>query len=546
MRQMRRALVLRLAVIASTATIAPAAEVARLPPAVEEAIIGITSAELCAHVQALAGDAMGGRAVGQPGNRQAEQYVAEMLRRAHAAPAAPTYFQPVELYHPSLGSDSRLTIAGSAGEPLVDLEAGSLFYPLPESADRAVQGPLVFAGHGISLPAFHHDDYARRNVDGAIVLVLEDMPEGLRRHPALTASERGQLATVRRKIADAHAHGAIGIIVVQRSMPDARTVWSPPISPRDTTYGLYSRLAANPMPVAALSGHAAAPVRRALSDRRPLIARLRPGVGINRLTVHNVIAVLEPVAPAPRDMIVVGAHFDHDGTDGDGRIFNGADDNASGTAAVLAMAAALTRAAESGQRPNRRIVFAFWNGEERGSLGAEAYLDSPLPSGRVIANLNLDMIGRSEDVPDPESPRFRGFQRTTARQNANVVHLIGYSFAPDLAALAKRANETIHLTLRREYDQGAQGLLERSDNWPFLKRAIPALFFTTGLHADYHTPEDDAERLDFAKMERITELVSRVAWLAADGEPPRFRARKKVAGTFTVKVPGTFVGGSRP
>jgi Zn-dependent M28 family amino/carboxypeptidase len=106
-----------------------------------------------------------------------------------------------------------------------------------------------------------------------------------------------------------------------------------------------------------------------------------------------------------------------------------------------------------------------------------------------------------------------------------VVHVLGYSYSPQLAALARRANEPIDLHLREEYDTDAQGLLQRSDNWPFLKRSIPALFFTTGIHADYHTPADDAERLDFAKLERITELVSRLAWLLTETDPPRFKAR---------------------
>jgi Zn-dependent M28 family amino/carboxypeptidase len=106
------------------------------------------------------------------------------------------------------------------------------------------------------------------------------------------------------------------------------------------------------------------------------------------------------------------------------------------------------------------------------------------------------------------------------------VHVLGYSYSPEFAALARRANETIGLTLKEQYDRGAQGLLQRSDNWPFLKRAIPALFFTTGLHPDYHTPDDDVDLIDFAKLERITELVSRLVWLVADGDPPAFRPLK--------------------
>ena len=135
------------------------------------------------------------------------------------------------------------------------------------------------------------------------------------------------------------------------------------------------------------------------------------------------------------------------------------------------------------------------------------------------------MVGRNEDIPDPDDPRFRGFAKTSASRNTNVVHLLGYSYSPDLARIFGRANETIRLTIKEDYDRDSQGLLHRSDNWPFLEHGIPAVFLTTGLHPDYHTPDDDTERIDFAKLERITELAGRAAWIAADGEAPKFKAQ---------------------
>jgi hypothetical protein len=479
------------------------AETARLPPAAEQAIAQISAGELRAHVEALAGDDMRGRAIGQAGNQQAVQYIADALREARVAPAGRTYFQAVDLYQASLGSDARLTIASGAGEPLADLSPGPDFYPLPESADGAVSGALVFAGHGISAPKLRHDDYARRDVAGAIVLVLDAAPDALIQRPGLSRDDRAELGSVERKIADAHAHGARGIVIIRASPGDPTFVWRQPSRPRDTTYRLHSTLERRPVPVAVLSQEAAEPVRRALASRAALTAVLRPAVVIQRLTVQNVIGALGPAGPAADEFVVAGAHLDHEGVDAEGRVYNGADDNASGTAAVLAIAAALTRAsAAGGLRPRRRIVFAFWNAEERGSLGAEAYLASP-PPGRVVANINLDMVGRGEDMP-------------------NAVHLLGYTYTPGFAALARRANASIGLTLKEEWDRDGQGLVRRSDNWPFLKRGIPALFFTTGLHPDYHTPNDDADRLDFARLERIAELAGRLAWLVADGEPPRF------------------------
>jgi Zn-dependent M28 family amino/carboxypeptidase len=279
-----------------------------------------------------------------------------------------------------------------------------------------------------------------------------------------------------------------------------------------------------PLAVAAISEHAVKAVRDALDQRTGVTAKLDPDVIARPITMDNVLGMVEG-ARTPNEVVVVGAHLDHDGIDEAGRIYNGADDNASGTAAVMAMASAFTRAAARGTRPARTVVFALWNGEEKGELGAEYYVMHPQPARTVVANINLDMIGREEEVPDPDDPRFRGFAKTQASENTNVVHLLGYSYAPDLARDADIANETIHLTVKQDYDRGSQGLVRRSDQWPFLQRGIPAIFLTTGLHPDYHTPNDDTVRIDFTKLERITELASRLVWLAADGDAPRYHAQ---------------------
>jgi Zn-dependent M28 family amino/carboxypeptidase len=189
------------------------------------------------------------------------------------------------------------------------------------------------------------------------------------------------------------------------------------------------------------------------------------------------------------------------------------------------MASAFTRAAAQGARPSRTVVFALWNGEEKGELGASYYVAHPQPARRIVANINLDMIGRDEDIPDPNDPRYRGFARTRASDNTNVVHLLGYSYAPDLAREVELANDSIHLIVKQDYDRESQNLVKRSDNWPFLEHGIPAVFLTTGLHPDYHTPDDDTDRLDFVKLERIARLAARLVWLAAEGEPPRFHAQ---------------------
>lgn len=501
-----------------------AAPAARIPSAADASIHQMTAAELRAHVEVLASDKLAGRGVGHAGNAEAEQYIAGALKAAGVAPAAPGYLQTVEIYQPRLGEGSRLVISGGGRAPLADLTVGSDFYPLPASGDRPVSGRVVFAGHGLSAPLLHHDDYAALDVRGAIVLALDDLPGALKDSPSVPGDERNDLASIDRKVADARAHGAAGLLVVRAFMSDSQAVWPETTSVQSASYRLRAPMLAAPVAVAALSERSAAPVRHALEQHRAVTAQLTPGLTAAAVAMHNVLGIIEG-RHAPGEMVVVGAHLDHDGTDGAGRIYNGADDNASGTAAVIGIAAAFARAAARGERPGRAVVFALWNGEEKGSLGAEFYASAPAPARRVVAVLNLDMIGRKEEIPDPDDPRFRGFARKTAAENANVVHLLGYSQTPDLAATVARANEAIGLTLRQDYDHGAQGLLRRSDHWPFLLRGVPAVFLTTGLHPDYHTPDDDTARLDFGKLERIAELAGRAAWMAAEGDAPKMLPR---------------------
>jgi hypothetical protein len=497
---------------------------ARIPSLVDSAIQQITTAELKRHVTVLASDDFAGRGVGHAGNRQAEQYIAHALREGGVAPGAPDYLQDVEVYQPRLGSAASLTITADDQTVVGDWRVGGDFYPLPESGDRRVAARLVFGGHGISAPEVQYDAYASADVRGAIVLVLEDVPDAVRKLASLSSVQRTELGSIARKVADARAHGAAGVIVVQNYMSDSRVVWPETTSVRSASYRLLASMRAAPVAAAAISERAAAPVRQALDSGRTLRATLTPDITAMPFVMHNVLGMIEGRQP-DTGMIVVGAHLDHDGLDESGRIYNGADDNASGTAAVLAMAAAFARASQRGERPARAVVFALWNGEEKGSLGAEYYAAAPAPARRVVANLNLDMIGREEEIPDPNDPRYQGFAKTAAQQNRNVLHLLGYSYSPDLAAIVERANEGIGLTIKEDYDVESQGLLQRSDQWPFLERGIPAVFFTTGLHPDYHTPDDDTDRIDFGKLERIAELASRAAWMAAEGDAPRLKSR---------------------
>ena len=501
---------------AAAAPVAPPAP-ARIPDAVVRAVERVSADDLRGYVNVLASDKLEGRGIGEPGNRAAEEFICDTLQRNGVPPAGAdgSCFQAVEIYQPRLGKGSRLDVRTTSGALVHAIADEAEFYPLPESGSAAVSGPLVFAKHGITAADLKHDDYAGLDATGAIVIVLDGTPE----------SVRGERATLSLKIANAIAHRARGMLVVSEQVAAAGAVWPETGSSRAGTYRLAAELRAAPA-IATLSRRAAQPVRDALARDPSLVATLTPDLGGPVLVVRNVLGIVEGRDPARRgEMIVVGAHLDHDGTDAQGRIYNGADDNASGTAAVMAAAVAMARAAADGERPARSVVFALWNGEEEGSLGAHAFAAAPQPNRRVVANLNLDMVGRHEEVPDPNDWRFAGMPKVSASASVNTLHVLGYSHSPDLAAMLREANLATGLTLLEDYDQGLHNLLQRSDNWPFLSRGIPALFLTTGLHPQYHTPDDDAVRIDFGKLTRVARLAARAAWILADGAEPALKKR---------------------
>jgi hypothetical protein len=497
--------------VACCAGAAPGPAAARLPDAAVRAVERVAADDLRAYVDKLASDEFGGRGLGEPGNRAAEEYVCAALAGSGVTPAGAdaSCYQAVAVYRPVPGLHASLRVSRTDGTVVTELATGADFYALPDSGPADVRARLVFAGYGLVAPAAH-DDYAGVDARGAIVLLLDGAPEKL----------RGDASSDAAKIAAAVARGARAVLIVRDSLPDYKLVWPEQGASRTSTYRLVANLR-DRAPAAALSARAARPIRRALAAHVDLVASLSPDVAVAPITMRNVLGIVEGRDPARHEeMVVVGAHLDHDGTDAQGRVYHGADDNASGTAAVLAAAAAFARAAADGERPARSVLFALWNGEEKGSLGAEAFVVSPQPRRRVIANLNLDMVGRHEEIKDPGDWRFAGMSRVNPDTSVNTLHVLGYSYSPDLAAELRDANGAVGLQLLEDYDVGAQDLLKRSDNWPFVTHGIPALFLTTGLHPDYHTPEDDSGRIDFDKLARVARLAARAAWIVADGPAP--------------------------
>ena len=273
-----------------------------------------------------------------------------------------------------------------------------------------------------------------------------------------------------------------------------------------------------------LAQHAETPGGPPPMTAEDVVIELTASVNRERVTQYNVVGLIEGSDPTLKDeWIILCAHFDHQGAT-DARIFNGADDDASGVAGLIEIAEAYALAARAGHRPRRSILFAAWNAEERGLLGAWAYTEHPLiPLEQTVAVINMDMIGRNEEVPPDGGSRFRGLDPQTATSNRNTVNILGYSYSQDLRRATEAANEGDRPDTRFRYDNNRSNLLRRSDRWPFLTRGVPAIFIHTGLHPDYHTEHDRPERLNYNKMARIVQLVHQLSWnLTQDDGRPAF------------------------
>jgi hypothetical protein len=511
--------------------------------------------ELRADLFFLAGDALQGRLTNTPGNAIAAEWIKARFERLGLKPGGTdgSYFHAYNLMRGTLGEDNLLEIAGEGSTPR--LRPGQDWYPLSFSASARAIGPVIFAGYGIAAPKLGHDDYRGRNFAGAVVLAFDDEPGEHDPNSPFDGVVRSEEASPLRKALSAQAKGAAAILFVRdvhnhsgRDDFDAayRTAW-PAQPPRIARYSLASWVEKVHIPAAQISPALAAMLferaQRTLADAgraaetrggAPPVdvgGRVEITTSVRREIVpdRSVLAVAEGADPRLKDeYVVVSAHLDHDGADG-ARVFNGADDDGSGTVALLEIAEAYALAARAGQRPRRSVLFAAWNSEERGLFGAWAYADEPLvPRDRIVAVLNMDMLGRNEEVREGGGTRFRGLELQTAESNANAVNVIGTTRSADLKGAVERANRGFALDLRFRYDNNVSNLMRRSDHWPFLQHGIPALWFHTGLHPDYHTIYDRPEKILYAKVEKIARMIHQMSWdLAQQEGRPRLTAASR-------------------
>jgi len=462
------------------------------------------------YVETLASPRLEGRLAGSNGERLASDFLVAELQKigAKPLPGQKDFRLPFEFTAGTKDGGSRIAVVSvhSAGATGPWFEGQTEVRALSFSDNAEVTGDVVFAGYGIVVPetqGFGYDSYATLDVKDKIVLVLRYFPEDADQK---TRAILARYADLRYKAMAARQHGAKAMLVVTgpRSPNAGETI---PMS-FDTA------LAGSGIVAASISGAVAeqilggmpdkklVDVQQALDSANPHVAgfavpdkriTIKSQVEREKRTGHNVVAYLPAttaVTTVAKPWVALGAHYDHlghgeagntlAGKDDAGKVHVGADDNASGSAAVLAVASALAK-----QPRRRHVLVGWWSGEELGLIGSSAFAAAPpVPLDQIAAYLNFDMVGRMQD-------------------NKLTVQATGTS--PVWAKVLEQANVAAGFDLMVQQDP-----YQPTDVATFNSSSVPCLSFFTGTHADYHKPSDTADKIDYEDLDRVVDFAAAI------------------------------------
>lgn len=503
-----------------------------LPAHVRAAMDGLSAPALGAHVRFLASPALEGRGLGSRGLDAALEYVAAQLAAAGVAPfgdegaagSGASFFQAVPMREVREAGGS-LDVERRSGETALRraFASGVDVVVAPQPA-RSVSAPVVFAGYGLRETSPARDDWRGLDVRGKVVAIREGLPPGKAFATKALRSRWAEGDAEERwaeKVRIAGALGAAGVLAVEGES------WTERITGKEKPWTSAFRQLVEAAPSEPLVVRCAPAVLEALLGAPPkpdeapralagVTATLR-ATGIERLALgRNVVGIVPGSDPALADeAVVLGAHADHLGRV-DGVVHPGADDNASGAAALLEVARAF---AASKVRPERTVVFAAWTGEEEDKIGSGHWVRSPRwPLAKTVAYLNFDMIAhpwKAEEVRAlfasaglPGAERLLSTFRTEDFVEPGVA-----AYAPFLEPILARAGRSAGLTLHLDRTEGVNG---GSDYRDFARARVPFVRLFGSFHPAYHEPEDTPESTDPEQVRRVARLALATAWLLAD------------------------------
>ena len=468
------------------------------------------------HVQTLASEAFEGREAGTNGERRAADYIAAQLTRigARPLPGRNNLFVPFGFTAGSRDGGSRVTVRGAAGASRA-FDGASDVLALSFSDDGDISGEVVFAGYGIVVPesqSFGYDSYAGVDVKDKVALVLRYFPEDA---DQATRAILARYSDLRYKALAARQRGARAMLVVTGpASPNAGTTIPMTFDTALAGSGISAASISARVAQAILGERSLQELQKALDGGNPHVpgvatgttAQLKTAVIRQKHEGRNVVAYLPATAPVTtvdRPWVAIGAHYDHlgrgtggnslAGRDQAGQPHVGADDNASGTAAVLLAAEELSK------RPRaRHVLIGLWSAEEIGLIGSAAFLaNGGVGAKDMAAYLNFDMVGRMVD-------------------NRLAVQATGTS--PTWASMLEQVNVAAGFDLAVQPDP-----YQPTDVANFNQAGVPSLSFTTGAHADYHKPSDTADKINYEDLERVARMASSIVARVMDtAQPPAF------------------------
>jgi Zn-dependent M28 family amino/carboxypeptidase len=485
--------------------------------AVSSLVVFAQTSKTRAHVETLASPQLEGRLAGSNGEKLASDYIVAELQKigAKPLPGRTGFLEPFEFTAGTKDGGSTISVLhmppksdGTGGQGSGSVRALSF------SDNGDVEGPLVFAGYGIVVPdnqGFSYDSYATLDVKDKIVVVLRYFPEDAE---PKTKGILSRYADLRYKAMAARQHGAKAMIVVTGpNSPNAGELAPMTFDTAIAGSGIVAvsvtGQVANQI-FAAVPDKPLATAQKALDDANPhatgfalpgVSARVHASVEREKRTGHNVVAYLPATAQVTtvaKPWVAIGAHFDHlghgeagntlAGKEDAGKIHFGADDNASGSAAVLAIASTLSK-----QPRKRNVLVGFWSGEELGLIGSGAFSTTPpVPLDAIAAYLNFDMVGRMQD-------------------NKLTVQAAGSS--PAWGKIIEQANVAAGFDLVVQEDP-----YQPTDVATFNAASIPSLSFFTGTHGDYHKPSDTADKIDYEDLDRVVDFAAAIARRLEDAD----------------------------
>ncbi|MCO6473034.1 MAG: M20/M25/M40 family metallo-hydrolase [Melioribacteraceae bacterium] len=514
----------------------------------ETGLKGITDNVVQAQLEFLASDWMEGRETGTRGNEQAADYIASMFKLYGLEPAGdiirsypsrrgggevietPTYFQNFSLIEYSPGEDQNLSVITSSQgtKKKINFKHNVDFSVRSSSVGISIESPIVFVGYGFKSKDGDYNDFEDVNVKDKIILRLSGYPghkdttsEAYKKYKP--EGRWGIWMLAREKNTAASEAGAIAVLEINPDAdPSLNWAVNYPFRYSEKHYEGTKRLTAGVRNRMTLPGRdlsqsiitieiterAASEIlngtkvdleefeKNAMNRMKPASSELKgksifveTTVDSKIYKVRNVLGKIE--GKNPNEVIVIGGHYDHVGMN-KGYIWNGSDDNASGTVGVMTIAKAF---AESGIKPEKTIIFAAWTGEEKGLLGSQYFVENYEPVNNIILNLNYDMISRTAETDTLGVECSMTFTSTS----------------PVLQETAEKLNEDIAANLKINF-RGSEQPGGGSDHAPFARKDIPIFYFMAGWHDDYHQPSDHADKADINKMKNIIRLGYGMIW----------------------------------